>query len=102
MLRRHPNGRPLMSICWQRYSRSSSGVAVEMSSMNARRFVIPPQLSSWGLPAASLSAALARRIVSIGLSRRATTRAPKMGDSGHPCVDPSSISRVCQVLSVHL
>ena len=75
---------------------------MEMSSINAKRFVIPPQLSSSGFPLASRAAALFRRLMSIGCRSLATTRDPNMGDRGHPCVDPSSIIRVCQVLSVHL
>ena len=91
VLRKQPNGWPLVSICWHKNNRSSRGVTVEMSSMNANKFVIPPLLSSNGFPAASRAAALSLRLSSIGLSRRATTSDPKIGDSGHPCVDPSSI-----------
>ena len=41
---------------WHRNNRSLWGVTVEVLSMNPKRFAIPPQLSSRGFSAASLSA----------------------------------------------
>ena len=42
VLMKHPSGIPSVSNCWQRKRRSSSGTTVEMSSMKARRLVMPP------------------------------------------------------------
>ena len=102
VLMMHPSGIPSVSNCWQRKRRSSSGTTVEMSSMKARRLVIPPCPSSWALPLARRAAALIFRALSIGWSSCDATSAPRIGDSGHPCVDPSTIRRECHSLSLYL
>ena len=102
VLTRHPSGMPLASSSWHRKRRSSSGTTVETSSMNARRFVMPPYPSSWGLPWASLVAARFLRAMSRGSSNLDITSAPRMGESGHPCVDPSFMRRDRHLLSSYL
>ena len=81
---------------------SSSGVQVETSSTNPRRWVMPPLPSSPGLPFWSLCLARSLRSLSSGRRRQATTSEAKMGDSGQPWLTPSSMTRVRQVPSAHL
>ncbi len=52
---------------------------------------MPPYPSSSGLPDASCSVAQARSKALIGSRRRATTKEAKSGESGQPCVTPSSM-----------
>ena len=70
--------------------------------MNAMRFVMPPYPSLWGLPWARRDAARSLRAVSRGSSSRAMTSAARMGESGHPWVEPSSMRRDRHLLSSYL
>jgi hypothetical protein len=83
---KHPSGRPRRSKFWQRNSVSSSGVQVEMSSTNPRRWVMPPPPlpSSPGLPCWSLCWAHSLRSLLSERRRQATTSEAKMGESGQP------------------
>ncbi len=63
---------------------------------------MPPYLSSLGLPDASCLAAQVRSKGSIGFRRRATTKEAKSGESGQPCVTPSSMRSWRHVLLDHL
>ncbi len=52
---------------------------------------MPPYLSLPGSPDASCMAAQAQSKASIGLRRHATMKEVKSGESGQPCVTPSSM-----------
>ncbi len=61
-----------------------------------------PYSSLPGLPDASRSAARAWSKALIGSRRRATTKEAKSGESGQPCVTPSSMRSWCHVPLDHL
>ena len=63
---------------------------------------MPPYLSSLGLPDASCSAARVRSKALIGSRRHATMKEAKSGESGQPCVTPSSMRSWCNVPLDHL
>jgi len=100
-LMKHPSGLPRVLKWSQRNSRSARKTQAETSSTKPRRCVMPPAPSSPGLPFLSRWAARARRSLSSGFRRHATTRDAKMGERGQPWLTPSSMSRVRQVPSAH-
>jgi hypothetical protein len=63
---------------------------------------MPPYLSLPGSPDASPSAARARSKASTGSKRHATTKEAKSGESGQPCVTPSSMKSWRHVPLDHL
>jgi hypothetical protein len=63
---------------------------------------MPPYSSLPGLPDANRSAARAQSKALIGSRRRATMKEAKSGESGQPCVTPSSTRSWCHVPSDHL
>jgi hypothetical protein len=63
---------------------------------------MPPYPSSPGSPDVSHSAARAWSKALIGSRRRATTKEAKSGESGQPCVTPSSMRSWHHVPSDHL
>jgi hypothetical protein len=101
-LTKHPSGAPMVANWLQRNCKSMSGMQAETLSTYPKRCVMPPKLSSPGLPLRRQVVAFLRNSMSSGWRRLATTRDAKMGESVQPWLMPSSRSRVRHVPLAHL